>query len=65
MILTTTKPEDMGVDLRVGLITTHIPLSEVSKALYTDKIVIKIKSFIQSLEKLWNISNKISRKMEK
>ena len=56
MILTTTKPEDMGVDLRVGLITTHIPLSEVSKALYTDKIVIKIKGFIQSLEKLWNIS---------
>ena len=56
MILTTTKPEDMGVDLRVGLITTHIPLSEVSKELFTDKIILKIKSFIISLERLWNIS---------
>ena len=56
MILTTTKPEDRGVDLRVGLITTHIPLSEVSRKLFTDKIILKIESFIKSLEKLWNIS---------
>ena len=56
MILTTTKPEDFGVDLRIGLITTHIPLSEVSKSLFTANIILKIESFIASLEKLWNIS---------
>ncbi|MDC3091687.1 4-hydroxythreonine-4-phosphate dehydrogenase PdxA [Rickettsiales bacterium] len=55
MILTTTKPEDTGVDLRVGLITTHLPISKVSKELTTSKIISKTESFIESLKNLWNI----------
>ena len=43
MILSTTKPLDGGSNLIVGLITTHIPLSDVKKRL--TKQLIEKKSY--------------------
>jgi 4-hydroxythreonine-4-phosphate dehydrogenase len=42
-------------DLRVALVTTHIPVSEVSKHLTKDNLVAKIKSLEASLKKDFNI----------
>ncbi len=57
MILTTTKPEDMGSNLKIGLVTTHIPICDISKSLYIEKIFSKVESFIISLRNFWKISN--------
>lgn len=42
-------------DLRVGLVTTHIPLSEVSRAVTTDGVYNKLKEFESSLKKDFGI----------
>ena len=57
MILSTTKPLDGGSNLIVGLITTHIPLSDVKKRLTKQLIEKKVISFKSSLKKFWNIKN--------
>ncbi len=57
MILTTTKTLDNGRNLRVGLVTTHIPLKEVSKKLSKKLIIQKSESFINFLKKEWKIKN--------
>lgn len=40
----------VGEDLRVGLVTGHIPLAQVSAAITKEKVLEKAKIFIQSLE---------------
>ena len=55
MILSTTAPDDSGENLKVGLITTHIPIKEVSKKLTKKIISQKIKTFHKSLVDLWKI----------
>lgn len=57
MILSTTNPVDKGPNLIVGLITTHIPVKEISKNLKVSIIVSKIESFIASLKSLWKVKN--------
>ena len=57
MILSTTKPIDNGSNLVVGLVTTHIPLKEISESLKLSIVTSKIESFIISLKNLWNIKN--------
>ena len=55
MILSTSAPEDSGANLKVGLVTTHIPIKEVSKNLSKKIISQKIITFHQSLVNLWKI----------
>ena len=57
MILSTTKPDDQGSNLRVGLVTTHIPIGKIKENLSKKKIIEKIHSFHSSLENLWGINN--------
>lgn len=57
MILSTTRPDDNGSNLKVGLITTHIPINRVKENLSRKKIINKIQSFHFSLENLWGIKN--------
>lgn len=59
MILTSTKPCDKGNKLKVGLITTHIPIREVSKNLSKKLVITKTISFINSLKNFWKISDPI------
>ena len=59
MILSTTSPDDSGANLRVGLITTHIPIREVSKKLSKKIISEKIKTFHKTLVDLWRIKNPV------
>lgn len=42
-------------NLRVGLVTTHIPLKDVSTTITTDRIVEKVKAFSASLKKDFGI----------
>lgn len=42
-------------DLRVGLVTAHIPISQVATAVTKEKIVDKIKQLIDTLQKDFNI----------
>lgn len=55
MILSTTKPSDGGENLRVGLITTHIPLIKVSKSISKNLIIRKTRSFVKTLQTKWKI----------
>ncbi len=55
MILSTTKPEDKGINLIVGLITTHVPLKDCLKFINKKIIEEKINIFHNSLIKLWKI----------
>ena len=57
MILSTTKPDDNGSNLKVGLVTTHIPISKIKENISKKKIIEKIHSFHSSLENLWGIKN--------
>ena len=57
MILSTTKPDDQGSNLKVGLVTTHIPISKIKENISQKKIIEKIHSFHSSLENLWGINN--------
>ena len=57
MILSTTKPDDQGSNLKVGLVTTHIPIGKIKENLSKKKIIEKIHSFHSSLENLWGINN--------
>lgn len=55
MILSTTKPVDLSNNLRVGLITTHLPMKNITDLLTKKKIINKTKSFADSLKKIWGI----------
>tara|TARA_B100000989_G_C19510926_1_gene459000 strand:- start:915 stop:1931 length:1017 start_codon:yes stop_codon:yes gene_type:complete len=55
MILSTSSPDDSGTNLRVGLVTTHIPIKDVSKKLTKKIISQKIQTFHKSLVDLWKI----------
>ena len=57
MILSTTKPVDRGVNLIVGLVTTHIPLSKIHKNISKKVVLEKIISFKKSLEKIWKVKS--------
>jgi len=57
MILSTIRPVDNGPNLRVGLITTHIPFSRIIDKLNKNIIIQKICSFNDSLKKIWKIAN--------
>ena len=57
MILSTTKPEDKGTNLIVGLITTHVPLKDCLKNVNKKLIEKKINLFNLSLKKFWGIKN--------
>ena len=46
----------VGEDLRVGLVTGHIPLAQVPAAVTKEKVLEKTKLFIQSLEKDFGIN---------
>jgi 4-hydroxythreonine-4-phosphate dehydrogenase len=46
----------VGEDLRVGLVTGHIPLAQVPAAVTKEKVMEKTKIFIQSLEKDFGIN---------
>jgi len=46
----------VGEDLRVGLVTGHIPLAKVPAAVTKEKVIEKAKIFIQSLEKDFGIN---------
>lgn len=46
----------VGEDLRVGLVTGHIPLAQVPAAVTKEKVIEKAKIFIQSLEKDFGIN---------
>jgi 4-hydroxythreonine-4-phosphate dehydrogenase len=46
----------VGEDLRVGLVTGHIPLAQVPSAVTKEKVLEKAKIFIQSLEKDFGIN---------
>jgi 4-hydroxythreonine-4-phosphate dehydrogenase len=46
----------VGEDLRVGLVTGHIPLAQVPAAVTKEKVMEKAKIFIQSLEKDFGIN---------
>ena len=46
----------VGEDLRVGLVTGHIPLAQVPAAVTKEKVIEKAKLFIQSLEKDFGIN---------
>jgi 4-hydroxythreonine-4-phosphate dehydrogenase len=46
----------VGEDLRVGLVTGHIPLAQVPAAVTKEKVLEKAKLFIQSLEKDFGIN---------
>ena len=46
----------VGEDLRVGLVTGHIPLAQVPAAVTKEKVLEKTKIFIQSLEKDFGIN---------
>jgi 4-hydroxythreonine-4-phosphate dehydrogenase len=46
----------VGEDLRVGLVTGHIPLAQVPAAVTKAKVIEKAKIFIQSLEKDFGIN---------
>jgi 4-hydroxythreonine-4-phosphate dehydrogenase len=46
----------VGEDLRVGLVTGHIPLAQVPAAVTKEKVLEKAKIFIQSLEKDFGIN---------
>ena len=59
MILSTTKPEDNGKNLIVGLVTTHIPLKNIFKYLTKNKIEEKLLIFYESLKKIWKIKKPI------
>ena len=53
MILSTTRPEDKGTNLIVGLITTHVPLKDCLKNVNKKLIEEKISLFDSSLKKFW------------
>ena len=55
MILSTTRPEDKGTNLIVGLITTHVPLKDCLKNVNKKLIEEKISLFDNSLKKFWGI----------
>ena len=57
MILSTTKPEDRGVNLIVGLITTHVPLKECLNKVNKKLIEEKIKIFHKTLKELWKLKH--------
>jgi 4-hydroxythreonine-4-phosphate dehydrogenase len=57
MILSTTKPEDKGTNLIVGLITTHVPLKDCLKNVNKKLIEEKISLFDRSLKKFWGHKN--------
>ena len=57
MILSTTQPEDKGVNLIVGLITTHVPLKDCLKNVNKKLIEEKISLFDSSLKKFWGVKN--------
>ena len=57
MILSTSKPDDSGTNLKVGLITTHLSLKEVSENISKKKIISKVISFVETLKVLWRIKN--------
>jgi 4-hydroxythreonine-4-phosphate dehydrogenase len=46
----------VGEDLRVGLVTGHIPLSQVAAAVTKEKVIEKTKIFIKSLEQDFGIN---------
>ena len=54
MILSTTKPVDKSSNLRVGLVTTHIPMKNVSKIVTQNLLANKTISFENSKENLEN-----------
>ena len=56
MILSTTKPVDGSSNLRVGLVTTHIPIKNVSKNVTQNLLANKTISFEKTLRKIWKIS---------
>ena len=55
MILSTTRPEDKGTNLIVGLITTHVPLKDCLKNVNKKLIEEKISLFDSSLKKFWGV----------
>ena len=55
MILSTTKPVDKSSNLRVGLVTTHIPMKNVSKIITRNLLANKTISFENTLRKIWKI----------
>lgn len=55
MILSTSNKNKR--DLIVGLVTTHIPLKDVSKNLTKERIIKKTISFHNSLKKIWRINS--------
>jgi len=55
MILSTTRPEDKGTNLIVGLITTHVPLKDCLKNVNKKLIEEKISLFDSSLKKFWSV----------
>jgi 4-hydroxythreonine-4-phosphate dehydrogenase len=55
MILSTTRPEDKGTNLIVGLITTHVPLKDCLKNVNKKLIEEKISLFNSSLKKFWGV----------
>ena len=57
MILSTTKPLDKGVNLIVGLITTHIPLREIHKNINKKIVLEKVISFNESLKTIWKLKS--------
>ena len=57
MILSTTRPVDKSSNLRVGLVTTHIPMKNVSKIITRDLLANKTISFEETLRKIWRISS--------
>lgn len=57
MILSTTKPIDKSRNLIVGLLTTHVPLKNVSRIITPDLLIRKTMSFEKTLKKIWKIKN--------
>lgn len=55
MILSTTRPVDKSSNLRVGLVTTHIPMKNVSKIITRNLLANKTISFENTLRKVWKI----------
>ena len=50
MILSTTKPDDDGSNLKVGLITTHIPINRIKKNLSRKEcLLLPIKTLAKAL----------------
>lgn len=58
MILSTTC-NLIKKNLIVGLVTTHIPISDVSKSLTKEVVIKKAYSFYNSLKDIWKINNPV------